>query len=144
MSLYNVINIASSAVSAQNIRLDTISSNIANADTVGNDENLPYRAKQPVFATYMNNITGSGLGPQVNTTMGGVRVESIQESDLPFPREYNPTHPQAGADGYILRPNVNLIHEIKNLQDTGTSIDANIKVMETAKRMALKTLSLGD
>lgn len=144
ISLFNVLDIASSGMSAQNIRLNTTASNIANIDTVGNSQNLPYRAKHPEFAAVTENIADLEFGPLGNRGIGGVKVTGIKESSLPFKKEYNPSHPKADKDGYILKPNVNLFHEMKNYQEASVGIQSSIQIAETSKKMMLNSLRLLD
>ncbi|MFV1983675.1 MAG: flagellar basal body rod protein FlgC [Thiohalomonadales bacterium] len=134
MSLYSIFDIAGSAMNAQNIRLNTTASNLANVDTVSSTQENTYRARQPVFAEMMKNF---------NDEHNGVQVLGIVESNEPLRSEYNPTHAMANSDGYIFRPNVNAIDEMANMISASRSYQTNVEVLNTAKQMMMKTLALG-
>ena len=109
MSLFNVFNITGSGMSAQSMRLNTTASNIANADSVSSSMDETYRARHPVFAAQMQKAA-AGQAESV-----GVKVLGIVESDKPLNVEYAPDHPMADKDGYIYKPNVNVIEEMTNM-----------------------------
>lgn len=134
MSLYSIFDIAGSAMNAQNIRLNTTASNLANVDTVSSTQETTYRARQPVFAEMMKNF---------NDEHNGVQVLGIVESNEPLRSEYNPNHAMANSDGYIYRPNVNAIDEMANMISASRSYQTNVEVLNTAKQMMMKTLALG-
>jgi len=134
MSLYSIFDIAGSAMNAQNIRLNTTASNLANADSVSSTQGTTYRARQPVFAEMMNQFNGG---------YGGVQVLGIVESNEPLRSEYNPSHAMANKDGYIFRPNVNVIDEMANMISASRSYQTNVEVLNTAKQMMMRTLSIG-
>jgi flagellar basal-body rod protein FlgC len=132
--MYSIFDIAGSAMNAQNIRLNTTASNLANADTVGSTQATTYRARQPVFAQVMKNF---------NDKHSGVQVLGIVESVEPLRAEYNPEHVMANKDGYIYRPNVNVIDEMANMISASRSYQTNVEVLNTAKQMMMRTLSIG-
>lgn len=134
MSLFSVFDIAGSAMNAQNIRLNTTSSNLANADTVTSSTNTTYRARHPVFAQLLDEFGNKNLG---------VRVLGIVESSRPLRTEYNPEHAMANKDGYIFRPNVNVIEEMANMISASRSYQNNVEVLNTAKQLLLRTLAMG-
>ncbi|MFV2059505.1 MAG: flagellar basal body rod protein FlgC [Gammaproteobacteria bacterium] len=134
MSLYSIFDIAGSAMNAQNIRLNTTASNLANADTVSSSQETTYRARQPVFAEMMKHF---------NDKTSGVQVLGIVESNEPLRAEYNPEHAMANKDGYIYRPNVNVIDEMANMISASRSYQTNVEVLNTAKQMMMRTLSIG-
>ena len=134
MSLYSIFDIAGSAMNAQNIRLNTTASNLANADSVSSTQETTYRARQPVFAQMMENF---------NDKHNGVQVLGIVESNEPLRSEYNPAHAMANKDGYIYRPNVNVIDEMANMISASRSYQTNVEVLNTAKQMMMRTLSIG-
>ncbi|MFC3031855.1 flagellar basal body rod protein FlgC [Pseudoalteromonas fenneropenaei] len=141
MSLYNVFDIAASGMSAQNIRLNTTASNISNANSISSSQDKVYRARQPVFAAELNKAAGfqnGNLSPSV-----GVKVLGIVESDKPLQVEYNPNHPSADKDGYIYKPNVNVVEEMANMISASRSYQTNVQVADAAKQMLTKTLQLG-
>lgn len=137
MSLFNVFNITGSGMSAQSMRLNTTASNIANADSVSSSIDETYRARHPVFAAAMQNAA-AGQDSSV-----GVQVLGIVESDKPLNIEYAPGHPMADKEGYIYKPNVNVIEEMTNMISASRSYQTNVQLAESAKNMLNKTLQLG-
>ena len=137
MSLFNVFNITGTGMSAQSTRLNTTASNIANADSVSSSINETYRARHPVFAAEMQKAA-AGQADAV-----GVKVLGIVESDKPLNIEYAPNHPMADNDGYIYKPNVNVVEEMTNMISASRSYQTNVQLAESAKNMLNKTLTLG-
>lgn len=136
MGLYNVFQIAGSAMSAQSVRLNTVSSNLANANTVSSTPEGAYRARQPVFASVLSAVNG---GP----ASVGVEVAAIVESQAEPPREYQPGNPLADAEGYVYKSNVNTVEEMANMISASRSYQNSIEVLNTSKQLLLKTLQLG-
>jgi len=136
MGLYNVFNVAGSSMSAQSVRLNTVASNLANADTVSTTENGIYRSRQPVFAAVMQ-----ALGNEQSSVP--VRTAGIVESQEPARQEYQPDHPLANKEGYIYRSNVNSIEEMTNMMAASRSYQNSVEVFNTSKQLLLKTLSMG-
>ncbi|WP_178861226.1 flagellar basal body rod protein FlgC [Thiomicrorhabdus cannonii] len=135
MSMFNILDISASAMHAQTVRLNTVASNLANADSVSSNKDETYRSKQPVFQTILDQTT---MEPK-----GGVRIKEIVESEAPAKMEYNPNHPMANAEGYIFRPNVNPVEEMANMLSASRSYETNIEVMNTSKQLLLRTIQLG-
>ncbi len=135
MSMFNILDISATAMHAQTVRLNTVASNMANADSVSSNKDETYRSKQPVFQTILNEST---LEPE-----GGVRIKEIVESQAPPKMEYNPNHPMANGEGYIFRPNVNVVEEMANMMSASRSYETNIEVMNTSKQLLLRTIQLG-
>lgn len=133
MSLFNIFNVAGSAMSAQGQRLNTVASNIANADSVTSSTGQTYRAKQVVFATVQTN----------DPTASGVKVQQVVEDQSPLKKVYDPKHPQADEQGYVTMPNVNVVEEMVNMISASRSYQTNVETMNAAKTMLLKTLTLG-
>ncbi|SIS46720.1 flagellar basal body rod protein FlgC [Neptunomonas antarctica] len=143
MSLANIFNIAGSAMSAQTIRLNTTASNMANADSVSSSVDQTYRARKPVFelqAPTQEQMTdiGTGLLPGQ-----GVNVTGIVESQAPLRTEYNPSHPLADEKGYVHYPNVNVVEEMADMISASRSFQINAEIMNTAKQMVQRALTLG-
>ena len=138
MSLFNVFNVTATGMSAQSLRLNTTASNIANADSVSSSIDETYRARHPVFAAEMQKAISSGQDSSV-----GVQVLGVVESDKPLNVEYAPQHPMADKDGYIYKPNVNVIEEMTNMISASRSYQTNVQLAESAKNMLNKTLMLG-
>lgn len=133
-NMFNVFGIAGSALTAQSVRLNTVSSNLANADSVTSSNGQPYRAKQVVFE-----VRPISEGGDAN----GVRVTQIVESAAPFRTTYDPNNPAANAEGYVQMPNVNVVEEMVNMISASRSYQTNAEMMNTAKQLMLKTLSIG-
>jgi flagellar basal-body rod protein FlgC len=136
MGLYNVFNVAGSSMSAQSVRLNTVASNLANADTVSTTENGIYRSRQPVFAAVMQALANEQSSVPVRTA-------GIVESQEPARQEYQPDHPLANNEGYIYRSNVNSIEEMTNMMAASRSYQNSVEVFNTSKQLLLKTLSMG-
>jgi flagellar basal-body rod protein FlgC len=134
MSLFNVFEISSSAMSAQSTRLNTVASNIANADSAAGPGGQVYRSKQVVFQAVPSS---SGEGP------AKVEVTGIVESSAAPRSVFDPHHPHADGDGYVTLPNVNVVEEMVNMLSASRSYQTNVEIMNTAKTMLLKTLTLG-
>jgi flagellar basal-body rod protein FlgC len=137
MSLFNVFDISATGMSAQSVRLNTTASNIANADSVSSSIDKTYRARHPVFAAQMQKAAAEQ--PQ----SVGVQVLGVVESNKPLNIEYSPNHPMADKDGYIYKPNVNVIEEMTNMISASRSYQTNVQLAESAKNMVNKTLLLG-
>jgi len=150
MSFWNSLRISSSALQAQRIRLDTIANNIANAETTRTDEGGPYQRQEvvfqpegesPAFATVLQSFRSRHL--DIDRQVGGVEVAEIIADDDPGQLVYDPTHPDADEDGYVLYPNVNLVVEMTNMLSATRSYEANLAVVDAAKQMAVKALQIG-
>ena len=134
MSLLKVFDVASSAIAAQSQRLNVVASNIANADSAAGPDGKAYRAKQVVFESV---AAADGTGP-ASVKVGGV----IDDPSAPR-TVYDPKHPLADGQGYVTLPNVNVVEEMVNMLSASRSYQANVEVMNTAKNLLLKTLTLG-
>lgn len=144
MSLSNVFGISGSAMSAQTIRLNTTASNLANAESVSSSVDETYRARKPVFTLKAPQETGLLEPSQHDIAPGqGVDVAAIVESDAPLRPEYNPNHPLADADGYVYYPNVNVVEEMADMMSASRSFQVNAEIMNTAKQMMQRALTLG-
>jgi len=138
MSFFNIFDVAGSGMSAQTIRLNTVASNLANADTLSSSEANAYRAKEPVFEVMYDAALGKG------SSINGVRVNSIKESTAPIQSRYMPGNPLADERGYVYSSNVNTIEEMVNMISASRSYQNNVEVMNTSKEMLLRTLTLGN
>ena len=135
MSLDRLFGIAGSGLAAQSVRLNTTASNLANADNVAASEDQLYRAREPVFA--------AALADHWSDSGGGVEVLGVVERDDPVRREYQPGHPLADAEGYVLRSDVDPVEELANMISASRSYETNVEVLDTAKQLLLRTLRLG-
>jgi flagellar basal-body rod protein FlgC len=154
MSFWDSLRIASSALSAQRLRLDIISNNIANAETTRTENGTPYQRQDVVFSPQGTspfvprflNVLRSFRGGSTTlpaSDVAGVRVNSIITDESPGPRIYDPTHPDADEEGYVTYPNVNLVVEMTNMLSATRSYEAGLAIVEAAKRMAQKALEIG-
>jgi len=146
MDFFSSMRVSASGLDAQTKRMNTISSNIANAETthgVG-EKNGPYRRKDPVFTAQVDRENfGEILQNAMDENIQGVQVAEIAE-DKSAPRMvYNPQHPDANADGYVAMPNVNPVEEMANMISAQRSYEANVTAMGAAKSMAQKALEIG-
>ncbi len=142
MSLSNVFGIAGSAMNAQTVRLNTTASNLANAESVSSSVDETYRARKPVFALKAADLEAPFAQNDVVQAQG-VEVLGIVESEAPLRQEYNPNHPMADEEGYVYYPNVNVVEEMADMISASRSFQINAEIMNTAKQMVQRTLSLG-
>lgn len=146
MSLMNIFDIAGSGMSAQTVRLNTISSNIANAESVSSNLDETYRAREPIFKAQlqaaMSNQPFDFSARQMDAG-GGVAVQGVVESDAPLQMRYEPDHPMADENGYVAYPNVNVVEEMANMISASRAFQTNVDVMSSAKTMMQQVLSLG-
>ena len=133
MSIFNVFNIAGSALTAQSMRLNAVASNLANADSVAGPDGKPFRAKQVIFEA----------APVDGRQALGVRVKGVVEDASPGRMVYDPRNPAADDNGYVMMPNVSVVDEMVNIISASRSYQTNAEVMNTAKQLLLKTLTLG-
>ena len=146
-SLMNILPLAGSALSAQSQRLNTVASNLANADTVAGPDGSVYKARQVVFKPAMVEAR-QAAGARKWSTRGasasmGVRVVDVIEDPTPDKQTYDPKNPAANAEGYVMHSNVNVIEEMVNMISASRSYQNNVEMMNTAQQLALKTLSIG-
>jgi len=144
MSLYNIFNISGTGMSAQSIRLNTTASNLANAQSVSDSAGDTYRARYPVFQAMTQNAFNIDPDQRgVFDSNGGVRVAGIVASDAPLQLRYEPDHPMANEDGYVTYPNVNVVQEMTDMISSSRAFQMNVEVMNTAKTMMQRVMSLG-
>ena len=137
MSLYNIFDVAGSGMSAQSLRLNVTASNLATANSISSSAGETYRGRHPVFAAKMQEAAAN--------QQASVKVEvlGIVEDQDPLRQEYNPNHPMADENGYIYKPNVNVMEEMANMISASRSYQTNGQVADAAKQMLMKTLQLG-
>jgi flagellar basal-body rod protein FlgC len=148
MGLFDAIDASGSALSAERLRMDVTSENLANAQTTKGADGQPYRRKEVVlqqagasgtsFASVLTSMQGAGGAKSVN----GVRVAGIVEDSSALKRLYDPGHPDADKEGYVTMPNVNTVTEMTDLISSSRAYEANVTAMQTAKTMFSKTLDL--
>ena len=146
MSLASVFNIAGTGMSAQSTRLNTIASNIANAESVSSSIDQTYRARHPVFATMFqsaqNGDRGSLFAEQDEAGVGVQVLGVVGDQSSLMPR-YEPNHPAADAGGYVYYPNVNVVEEMADMISASRAFQTNTEMMNTAKQMMQRVLTLG-
>lgn len=150
MSFFDSFKVSASGMTAQRLRMDTITQNLANINTTRTDGGGPYRRKTVVFEEISNGRNfRSQLDQYLNdyksssSTAGGVKVSKIIEDQSPFIDVYDPTHPDANAEGYVKMPNVNSVEEMTNLISANRSYEANITAFNATKGMASRALEIG-
>ena len=136
MGLFRIFDVAGSGMSAQTVRLNTVASNMANAEVVSGSEQQAYRAREPVFSAVMDALQG-------NTASVPVQVSGVVQSNAPVNREYSPQNPKADKDGYVYLSNVNMIEEMANMISASRSYQSNVEVANTSKQLLLDTLRIG-
>lgn len=146
MSFFDSLDISASGLTAQRLRMDLISQNIANVNTTRTENGTPYRRKVLVFqqrgsgrpfSEYLTDASKSKL------SVGGVRALKVVEDQTPLKRVYDPGNPDADKDGYVRMPNVDVSTEMINMISASRSYEANVTAMNAAKNMALKALEIG-
>ncbi len=136
MSVFKIFDVAGSAMNAQMLRLNTVSSNMANAETMASKPEDVYKARHPVFETVMNEFSG-------DESIASVKVSEIVESKTPAIPHYMPGHPMANEEGYVFSPAINAIEEMADMISASRSYQNNAEVLSTAKELILRTLQLG-
>lgn len=136
-SLFRIMDIATTGMSAENVRLNTTASNIANANSVSSSYDETYKARHPVFAAELQRATEEqGKGSKV-------QVLGVVESQKPLQVEYAPGNPLADENGYIYKPNVNVIEEMANMLSASKGYETNVQVADTTKRLFRRVLQIG-
>lgn len=136
MAMFDVFDVAGSAMNAQSVRLNVTASNLANAGSVNGDPDQVYRARQPIFSSFSQSLADeSGI---VN-----VRVDGVVESSAALNIRYQPDHPDADENGNVYVSNVNTIEEMVNMISASRSYKNNVEIINTTKDLLTQTLSLG-
>ncbi|MGY0620371.1 flagellar basal body rod protein FlgC [Lysobacter sp. A378] len=134
MSNLPIFDVAGSAMNAQSVRLSTVASNLANADSVAGNPDAVYRSLHPVFSA--TPVTGQ-------PGLAGVQVDDVTQSDAAPLRRYEPGHPLADADGYVYAPDIDPVAQMVDMISASRSYQANVEVFNTAKELAMATLNMG-
>jgi flagellar basal-body rod protein FlgC len=146
MGLFDAIDASGSGLTAERLRMDVTSENLANAQTTKGADGQPYRRKEVVlqqagagssFASVLSTVQGGGTAD-----VRGVKVAGIVEDGTALKRIYDPGHPDADKNGYVTMPNVNTVTEMTDLISSSRAYEANVTAMQTAKTMFSKTLDL--
>jgi len=140
MPFRDITQIAGSAMAAQTVRLNTIASNLANADSAAGTEAAAYHARKPVFAAVMGD---AGFG-HASSAGGAVQVLDVVQSTEPLRKAYEPGHPMADADGMVFYPNVNSVAEMTDMMSASRAFETNVEVLGRVKSMQQSLLKLGE
>ena len=146
MSIFKSLNVSASGLTAERLRMDIISKNIANANTTRTLAGTPYRRQLTVFKEQGAPSTFESMLNQAKgqySIGNGVEVSEVVEDQSDFKRVYNPGHPDADDEGYVLMPNVDVVTEMINMMSASRSYEANVTAINTSKNMAMKALEIG-
>ncbi|MCY6483678.1 flagellar basal body rod protein FlgC [Clostridium aestuarii] len=142
MSCFNSLRISASGLSAERLRMDTVASNIANVSTTRGENGQPYRRKVAVFEENLSNELNKSTN-SYESKLKGVRAVGIEEDQSPLRRVYDPSHPDADEEGYVLMPNVNILNEMADMMVAYRAFEANVTAMNSEKSMFMKALQIG-
>ena len=144
MDFFDAMDTSSAALSAQRLRMNLISGNLANVNTTRTREGGPYRRKEAVFAAQsLNQSFKRILKDRLNGNLSTVKVARVVEDRNPPVMKYEPMHPDADGRGYVAMPNINLMEEMVNMISATRGYEANVTALQAAKDMALKALEIG-
>lgn len=145
MGIFSSLNISGTALTAERTRMDVISKNIANVNTTRTSSGKPYRRQMPLFKEMEGQSFSSILSRENNklAEKSGVKITGIVEDKTPFKTIYDPGHPDADKDGYVLMPNVDIVTEMVDMITASRSYEANMTSINSAKSMAMKALEIG-
>ncbi|MEJ8554397.1 flagellar basal body rod protein FlgC [Tepidibacter sp. Z1-5] len=146
MSLFGSINISSSGLTAERLRMDIISKNIANANTTRTANGTPYKRQVVTFKAAETESFKTHLNKHMNKNNdigNGVEVTGVKEDQSSFKRVYDPGHPDADKKGYVLMPNVNIVTEMVNMISATRAYEANVTALNSSKSMMMKALEIG-
>ena len=142
MDIFTTMKISASALKAQRIRMNAISSNLANIETTRTPDGGPYRKREVVFQSSQKGFADT-LDTRMREAVQGVKVSHVQASSLPPRMVYDPSHPDADEQGQVAMPNISLVEETADMMSASRAYEANVTVVKSAKRMALKALEIG-
>jgi flagellar basal-body rod protein FlgC len=137
---FKIFDIAGSGMAAQSVRLNTVASNLANAESVSGDPKTAYKARHPIFEAVQAQVAAGQKGMDSGAA---VRVREITEDQSMPEARYQPGNPLANKDGYVFAPNVNAVEEMVDMISASRSYQNNVEVMNTSKELLLATLRLG-
>jgi flagellar basal-body rod protein FlgC len=144
MDFFNSIQTSASGLSAQRLRMNLISGNLANVNTTHTEQGGPYRRKEAIFsAQSINSAFNKILTDRQKSQFTGVRVDRVYEDPAPPVMKYEPSHPDANEKGYVAMPNINPMEEMVNMISATRGFEANVTAIKAAKDMALKALQIG-
>lgn len=132
MSYFHVLDVASTGLSAQRIRMNVLSSNMANANTTRTEDGGPYRKKNVIFKQVLQ-----------GEHKGGVQIKEIYEDTKPPRLQYDPTHPDANEEGYVSMPNISPVEEMVNLLEAARAYESNLTILQSAKQLSNSAIEIG-
>lgn len=142
MKAFNTLRISASGLAAERLRMDTIASNFVNADTTRGKDGKPYVRKIAVFQENLQKVLNPKTG-KTEEKLLGVKSVGVEEDPSPLRVVYDPTHPDADANGYVKKPNVNILNEMADLIASSRAYEANITAINAEKSMLMKSLEIG-
>jgi flagellar basal-body rod protein FlgC len=140
MNFLKSLETSASGLYAERKRMDIIASNLSNIETTRTKEGGPFRRKMVVMST---KEMDQGFDDIYNSSVKGVQVDEIVEDKTPFKKVFNPGHPDADKDGYVLKPNVDLVVETTNMMMARRAFEANIAAIKATRQMIIKALEIG-
>jgi flagellar basal-body rod protein FlgC len=143
MALSNIFNIAGSGMSAESVRLNTVASNLANADSVSSSPDGAYKARYPVFQAVQGSVAAAAAADPMQAADASVTVDGIVQSTTPGTASYDPGNPLADANGYVYSSNVNVVEQMADMISASRSYQNDADVLNTSKQLMLDTLKLG-
>jgi flagellar basal-body rod protein FlgC len=143
MALTNIFNIAGSGMSAESVRLNTVASNLANADSVSSSAEGAYKARYPVFQAVQGSVAAAAGADPLQAADAAVKVRGIVQSTTPGTASYDPGNPLADANGYVYSSNVNVVEQMADMISASRSYQNDADVLNTSKQLMLDTLKLG-
>lgn len=142
MNAFKGMRISASGLSAERLRMDTIASNIANATTTRGEDGKPYVRKIAVFQENLDKELNKGTN-SVEQKLLGVKAVGLEEDDSPLRRVYDPSHPDADEEGFVVMPNVNILNEMADMIAATRAYEANVNAINAEKSMFSKALEIG-
>ncbi|KRQ87062.1 Flagellar basal-body rod protein FlgC [Caloramator mitchellensis] len=139
-NLFNAFRISASGMSAERLRMEVIADNIANAETTRTSSGGPYVRK---VVSFEENLVRAIDNNKVTEKLKGVKVSAVSKDPSPLKKVYDPSHPDADKDGYVLMPNVNILNEMVDLITASRAFEANVTALNVSKQMAMKALEIG-
>ena len=142
MDIFTSMKISASALKAQRTRMNVISTNLANIETTRTPDGGPFRKREVVFQSSQRGFADT-LDSRMRDAAQGVQVSQVQASSLPPRMAYDPSHPDANGEGMVAMPNISLVEETADMMSASRAYEANVTVVKSAKRMAMKALEIG-
>ena len=143
MSYFSALDVSASGLSVQRARMDLISQNIANVNTTRTEDGTPYRRQALLIGTEGNSFSSYLTNAQNKNASSKAMVKAVYEDSSDLQRVFDPSNPDADEDGYVLKPNVNIVTEMVDMISATRSYEANITAMDSSKNMAMKEISFG-